>query len=99
MRVSDYNPTRYRDVDGVGGGHSVRRPPTSHPPRSQTPVTLVDTCPVVLEVRRELAEPLEDLQEHEPALLGHMLEMMVLRREVFGVLASSKIVAARTEAA
>jgi hypothetical protein len=62
-------------------------------------VTLVDTCPVVLEVRRELAEPLEDLQENEPALLGRMLEMIVLRREVFQVLSTSKIVAARTEAA
>jgi hypothetical protein len=50
-------------------------------------------------VRRELAEPLEDLQENEPALLGRMLEMLVLRREVFRVLSTSKVVAARAGSA
>jgi hypothetical protein len=62
-------------------------------------VSLVETCPVVLEVRRELAEPLEELQENEPALLSRMLEMIVLRREVFQVLSTSKVVAAGIEAA
>ena len=54
-----------------------------------------ETCPVVLEVPRRLAEPLEDLQEHEPALLGRMLEMLLARREVFQVLSTSPVVAAR----
>jgi hypothetical protein len=72
---------------------------TRTPSPERTPVSLVDTCPVVLEVRRELAEPLEDLQENEPALLGRMLEMIVLRREVFQVLSTSKVVAAGSEAA
>lgn len=58
-----------------------------------------ETCPVVLEVPRDLAEPLEELQENEPLLLGRMLEMIVLRREVFQVLSTSKVVAARTGAA
>jgi len=62
-------------------------------------VSLVETCPVVLEVRRELAEPLEELQENEPALLGRMLEMIVLRREVFQVLSTSQVVARRVGAA
>jgi hypothetical protein len=62
-------------------------------------VSLAETCPVVLEVRRELAEPLEDLQENEPALLGRMLEMIVMRREVFQVLSTSKVVASRAGAA
>jgi hypothetical protein len=62
-------------------------------------VSLLETCPVVLEVPRDLAEPLEELQENEPALLGRMLEMIVLRREVFHVLSTSHIVAARTGAA
>ena len=62
-------------------------------------MSLVETCPVVLEVPRDLAEPLEELQENEPLLLGRMLEMIVLRREVFQVLSTSQVVAARAGAA
>jgi hypothetical protein len=79
-------------------GHYVRRPHVN-PLRKKPPVSLVETCPVVLEVPRGLAEPLEELQENEPLLLGRMLEMIVLRREVFQVLATSAVVAARAGAA
>ena len=70
-----------------------------HPLLDEPPVSLLETCPVVLEVPRDLAEPLEELQENEPALLGRMLEMMVLRREVFHVLSTSTIVSSRAGAA
>lgn len=89
----------YMGVDGWRGPAYVRPSPTDPPDQHKTPVIVAETCPVVLEVPRRLAEPLEDLQENEPALLGRMIEMLLARREVFQVLATSSVVAARMGAA
>ena len=88
----------YECVDEPRGPGYVR-PPPDFPRPQKTPVTVVETCPVVLEVPSRLAEPLEDLQEHDPDLLSRMLEMLVARREVFEVLSTSRVVAARMGAA